>query len=76
MSWGKEVAPLSGSEHLTMGDQMRAATISSQPHTSPIDGGIKNPRREFLKNRISYYKSLHEPKSGSSKGTAISDDVG
>lgn len=44
--------PLPGSETLTMGDQLSASRVSDTPRTSPADGSVKNPRREFLKNRI------------------------
>jgi hypothetical protein len=47
--------PLPGHEYLTMHDQMRALNLSSQPHTSAVHGGVMNPRREFLKNRIQYH---------------------
>ena len=75
MSWNKETAALAGHEHLTMADQMRAATKSTAPHTSPIDGSVSNPRREYLKNRISYHKSLQSPKSGAKTGSVIADDA-
>lgn len=76
MSWGKEIAPLDGHEHLTMADQMRAASIPSQPHTSPNNGSVTNPRREYLKNRIAQHKAAYQqPKSGSTTGSIIADDA-
>lgn len=52
MSWGSEVGPIPGHEHLTLADQMVARRHSQGPHTSPINGSIQNPRREYLKNKI------------------------
>lgn len=51
---GSEVAGLKGADTLTMADQMRAATKSSNLTTSPVDGSVTNPRREFLKKAIQY----------------------
>jgi hypothetical protein len=54
MSWTKETAALPGSDALTMGDQMRAASKSPGLEMSAADGSISSPRREFLKNAIQY----------------------
>jgi hypothetical protein len=75
MSWSTEIKPLDGHEHLTMGDQMRAATLSQGPHTSPNNGAVTNPRREFLKQRIAARRELTQPKSGASTGSVIADDT-
>jgi len=45
-------AALPGHEHMTMGDQMRAARISDKEKTNPRTGAVENPRREYLKSRI------------------------
>lgn len=74
MSWSKEVAPLKGHERLTMADQMRAAAVPTAPHTSPTDGSVSNPRREYLKKRIAYHSKFQHPHSGSSTGSLVVDD--
>lgn len=43
---------LPGYEHLTMGDQMRAAGISAKEVTDPVTGAVENKRRKYLENRI------------------------
>jgi hypothetical protein len=51
---GSEVGGLKGADTLTMADQMRAAGKPTNLTTSPIDGSVTNPRREFLKKAIQY----------------------
>ncbi len=53
--WPKQMmGALPGHEHLTMADQMLAATKPQRPTTSPMTGAVENPRREFMKDRIQY----------------------
>lgn len=47
-----EQPPVPGAENLSMGDQMRAAAKSGALRTSPVNGAVENPRREFVKNRV------------------------
>lgn len=67
MSWGSEVAPIPGHEHLTLADQMVARRHSQGPHTSPINGSVQNPRREYLKNRVAQRMNKGGSVHGSSK---------
>ena len=75
MSWSKEEGALPGSEHLTMADQMKARHYTSGPHTSPVNGSVQNPRREFLKNKIAQRTGAGrtEPKSGHEGGSLSQD---
>ena len=68
-----EAPPLAGHESLTMADQMRAQAIPAQYRTSPVDGSVKNMRRDFMQKAIARRNGAAVEDSVRTQGHSVVD---